>query len=68
MGSSLAGAELPGLKSQIIPCPIHTLAVTVIQKGIYRPALERLFGHNGLTTTEIQHKLLPAKVLRKFRA
>jgi hypothetical protein len=67
MGSSFDGTELPGLKIQIISCPSLILAVTAIQKGIYRPALERLFGHNGLTTTEIQHKLLPAKVLREFR-
>jgi hypothetical protein len=30
-----------------------SLAVTAIQKGIYLPALEPLFGHDGLTTTEI---------------
>ncbi len=49
MGSSFDGAELPGLKIQIISCPSLILSVTAIQKGTSLPAPEHLFGHNGLT-------------------
>ena len=31
----------------------HTFSVTAIQKGISLPALQRLLGHDRLTTTEI---------------
>jgi site-specific recombinase XerD len=31
----------------------HTFAVTAVQKGISLPALQRLLGHDRLTTTEI---------------
>jgi hypothetical protein len=31
----------------------HTFAVAAVQKGISLPALQRLLGHDRLTTTEI---------------
>jgi integrase/recombinase XerD len=45
----------------------HTFAVTAIQKGISLPALQRLLGHDRLTTTEIYLNLSPEDVLREFR-
>lgn len=45
----------------------HTFSVTAIQKGISLPALQRLLGHNRLTTTEIYLNLSPEEVLREFR-
>jgi integrase/recombinase XerD len=46
----------------------HTFSVTAIQKGISLPALQRLLGHDRLTTTEIYLNLSPEEVLREFRA
>jgi integrase/recombinase XerD len=46
----------------------HTFAVTAIQKGISLPALQRLLGHDRLTTTEIYLNLSPEDVVREFRA
>jgi integrase/recombinase XerD len=37
----------------------HTFAVTAVQKGISLPALQRLLGHDRLTTTEIYVNLSP---------
>ena len=45
----------------------HTFAVTAIQKGISLPALQRLLGHDRLTTTEIYLNLSPEEVMREFR-
>jgi integrase/recombinase XerD len=45
----------------------HTFAVTAIQKGISLPALQRLLGHDRLTTTEIYLNLSPEEVVREFR-
>jgi integrase/recombinase XerD len=45
----------------------HTFAVTAIQKGISLPALQRLLGHDRLTTTEIYLNLSPEDVIREFR-
>jgi integrase/recombinase XerD len=45
----------------------HTVSVTVIQKGISLPALQRLLGHDRLTTTEIYLNLSPEDVMREFR-
>jgi integrase/recombinase XerD len=45
----------------------HTFAVTAIQKGISLPALQRLLGHDRLTTTEIYLTLSPEEVVREFR-
>jgi len=42
-------------------------ARTAIQKGISLPALQRLLGHDRLTTTEIYLNLSPEEVLREFR-
>lgn len=46
----------------------HTFSVTAIQKGISPPALQRLLGHDRLTTTEIYLNLSPEDVIREFRA
>lgn len=46
----------------------HTFAVTAIQKGISLPALQRLLGHDRLTTTEIYLNLSPEEMIREFRA
>jgi integrase/recombinase XerD len=45
----------------------HTFSVTAIQKGISLPALQRLLGHDRLTTTEIYLNLSPEEVVREFR-
>ena len=45
----------------------HTFSVTVIQKGISLPALQRLLGHDRLTTTEIYLNLSPEEVIREFQ-
>jgi integrase/recombinase XerD len=45
----------------------HTFSVTTIQKGISLPALQRLLGHDRLTTTEIYLNLSPEEVIREFR-
>jgi integrase/recombinase XerD len=45
----------------------HTFAVTAVQKGISLPALQRLLGHDRLTTTEIYLNLSPEDVVREFR-
>src|SRR6266545_3790894 len=45
----------------------HTFAVAAVQKGISLPALQRLLGHDRLTTTEIYLNLSPEEVLREFR-
>jgi integrase/recombinase XerD len=41
----------------------HTFAVTAVQKGISLPALQRLLGHDRLTTTEIYLNLSPEEVM-----
>jgi integrase/recombinase XerD len=45
----------------------HTFSVTAIQKGISLPALQRLLGHDHLSTTEIYLNLSPEEVMREFR-
>ena len=45
----------------------HTWAVAAVQKGISLPALQRLLGHDRLTTTEIYLNLSPEDVIREFR-
>ena len=45
----------------------HTFAVSAVQKGISLPALQRLLGHDRLTTTEIYQNLSPEDVVREFR-
>lgn len=44
----------------------HTFSVAAIQKGISLPALQRLLGHDHLTTTEIYLNLSPEDVMREF--
>jgi integrase/recombinase XerD len=45
----------------------HAFAVTAVQKDISLPALQRLLGHDHLTTTEIYLNLSPEEVIREFR-
>ena len=45
----------------------HTFAVAAVQKGISLRALQRLLGHDRLTTTEIYLNLSPEDVIREFR-
>jgi integrase/recombinase XerD len=45
----------------------HTFSVTAIQKGISLPALQRLLGHDRLTTTEIYLNLSPEEVIKEFQ-
>jgi integrase/recombinase XerD len=45
----------------------HTFSVTAMQKGISLPALQRLLGHDRLTTTEIYLNLSPEEVMREFQ-
>lgn len=44
----------------------HTFAVTAIQKGISIPALQRVLGHERLSTTEIYLNLSPEDALAEF--
>ena len=44
----------------------HTFAVTVVQKGISLPSLQKLLGHDRLTTTEIYLNLSPEEAIREF--
>ena len=46
----------------------HTFSVTAVQKGISLPALQRLLGHDRLTTTEIYLNLSPEHVIDEFTA
>lgn len=43
-------------------------SVTAVQKGIPLPALQRLLGHDRLTTTGIYLNLSPEEVIKEFRA
>jgi integrase/recombinase XerD len=45
----------------------HTFSVMAIQKGVSLPILQRLRGHDRLTTTEIYLNLPPEEVVREFR-
>jgi len=45
----------------------HTFSVTAVQKGISLPVLQRLLGHDHLTTTQIYLNLSPEDVIREFR-
>ncbi len=45
----------------------HTFSVTAVQRSISLPALQRLLGHDRLTTTEIYLNLSPEDVIREFR-
>ena len=45
----------------------HAFAMTAVQKEISLPALQRLLGHDRLTTTEIYLNLSPEEVVREFR-
>ncbi len=45
----------------------HTFAVTAVQKGVSLSALQRLLGHDRLTTTEIYLNLSPEEVVWEFR-
>lgn len=45
----------------------HTFSVTAVQKGISLPYLQRLLGHDHLTTTQIYLNLSPEDVVREFR-
>ena len=45
----------------------RTITVAAVQKGISLPALQRLLGHDRLTTTEIYLNLSPEEVVREFR-
>ena len=56
------------IKKKITPHVLrHTFAVTAVQKGISLPTLQRLLGHDRLSTTEIYLNLSPEEVLREFR-
>jgi integrase/recombinase XerD len=45
----------------------HTFAVTAVQKGISLPTLQRLLGHEHLSTTQIYLNLSPEEVIGEFR-
>jgi site-specific recombinase XerD len=45
----------------------HTFFIMSVQKGISLPAPQRLLGHDGLTTTEIDLYLSPEEAFHKFR-
>jgi integrase/recombinase XerD len=43
------------------------MTVTAVRKELSLPALQRLLGHDRLTTTEIYLNLSPEDVMREFR-
>jgi integrase/recombinase XerD len=43
------------------------MRVTAVREDIPRPALQRLLGHDRLTTTEVYLNLSPEEVVREFR-
>ena len=45
----------------------HTFSVTAVQRGISLPALQRLLGHDDLTTTQIYLNLSPEHVIQEFQ-
>ena len=45
----------------------HTFAITALQKGISLAALQRLLGHDHLTTTAIYLNISPEEVIREFQ-
>jgi integrase/recombinase XerD len=45
----------------------HTFAVTAIQKGVSLPALQRVLGHDDLSTTQIYLNLSPEEALNEFK-
>ena len=65
----LAATSCPSLKAKHLTPHVlrHTFAVTAVQKGISLPALQRLLGHDRLTTTEVYLNLSPEEVVREFR-
>ena len=46
----------------------HTFSVTAVQKGISLPSLQKLLGHDRLTTTEIYLNLSPEEAIREFQS
>jgi integrase/recombinase XerD len=46
----------------------HTFACTAVQKGISLPTLQRLLGHDHLSTTQLYLNLSPEDVIREFHA
>lgn len=45
----------------------HTFACAAVQKGISTTALQKVLGHDRLTTTEIYLQLSPEEAVREFR-
>jgi len=45
----------------------HTFSVTAVLKGISLPSLQRLLGHDRLTTTEIYLNISPEEVIKEFQ-
>ena len=46
----------------------HTFSVTAVLKGISLPSLQRLLGHDRLTTTEIYLNLSPEEAIKEFQS
>jgi len=60
--------EVTNIRRPVTPHVLrHTFSVTAIQKGISLPALQRLLGHDRLTTTEVYLNLSPEEVIGEFR-
>ena len=60
-------ANRAAITREVVPHVLrHTFSVTAIQKGISLPALQRLLGHDHLTTTEIYLDLSPEHVIAEF--
>lgn len=62
-------ANRAGISRPVSPHVLrHTFAVSAVRKGISLPALQRLLGHDRLTTTEIYLNLSPEAVVEEFNA
>jgi len=46
----------------------HTFSVTAVLKGVSLPSLQRLRGHDRLTTTEIYLNLSPEEAIKEFQS
>jgi integrase/recombinase XerD len=61
-------ANRAGISRTVTPHVLrHTFACNAVQKGISLPSIQKLLGHDLLSTTQIYLNLSPEDVIREFR-
>lgn len=61
-------ANRAGLSRPVTPHVLrHTFAVTALQRGLSLAAIQKLLGHDHLSTTEIYLNLSPEEAIREYR-